>query len=77
MKGKYKRHLMIYALGCTLFFSRVRKACNLGIIGGFPKDRLTSKVANHAKMKPRIQEEKCLGGIVRKTHQILLSMQNN
>jgi hypothetical protein len=60
-----------------IVFSRVRKACNLGIIGGFPKDRLTTKVANHAKMKPRIQEEKRLGGIVRKTRQILLSMQNN
>ena len=52
-------------------FSRVTKASDLGIIGGFPKDRLITKVANHSKMKPRIAEERRLQRIVNSTKAFL------
>jgi hypothetical protein len=41
-------------------------ASDIGILGGFPKDRLIDKVAKQAKMKARIMEEKRLNGIVRR-----------
>ena len=34
-------------------FLRVAKAIDLDIIGGFPKDRLITKVAKKSKMQPR------------------------
>lgn len=57
-------------------FSRVRKASNLGIIGGLPQERLTSKVAKHNKMNPRIQEEKRLMQIVKKTKKFVRTTVN-
>jgi ATP-dependent exoDNAse (exonuclease V) alpha subunit len=55
-------------------FSRVTKASDIGILGGFPKDRLIDKVAKQAKMKARIREESRLNGIVRRTIQELRNM---
>ena len=54
--------------------SRVTKASDIGIVGGFPKDRLIDKVAKQAKMKARIAEEKRLNGIVRRTILVLNNM---
>lgn len=52
-------------------FSRVTKASDIGIDGGFPKDPLIDKVAKQAKMKAHIREESRLNGIVRRTIQEL------
>ena len=50
----------------------MQKASNLGIIGGFPMDRLTEKIGKQVKMKPRKVEEKRLNKIVKKTKEFLL-----
>ena len=57
-----KEHGLTYTV-----LSRVTKASNIGIVGGFPKDRLIDKVAKQAKMKTRIAEEKRLNVIVKCT----------
>jgi len=57
-----KEHGLTYTV-----LSRVTIASDIGIVGGFPKDRLIDKVAKQAKMKARIAEEKRLNGIVRRT----------
>ena len=51
----------------TLFFSRVRKASDIGIINGLTCERLLDKVKNHGKMKARILEERRLNQIVKRT----------
>ena len=48
-------------------FSRVRRATDIGIINGFPRDRLLTMIAKQAKMKPRIKEEKRLKKIAKTT----------
>ena len=57
-----KEHGLTYTV-----LSRVTKASDIGIVGGFPKDRLIDKVAKQAKMKARIAEEKRLNVIVKCT----------
>ena len=64
-----KEHGLTYTV-----FSRVTRASDIGIIGGFPKDRLIDKVAKQAKMKARIKEESRLNGIVKRTIQELNNM---
>ncbi|GFH56392.1 hypothetical protein CTEN210_12868 [Chaetoceros tenuissimus] len=64
-----KEHGLTYTV-----FSRVTRASDIGIIGGFPKDSLIDKVAKQAKMKARIKEESRLNGIVRRTIQELRNM---
>jgi hypothetical protein len=58
-------------------FSRVTKASDLGIIGGFPKDRLITKVAKNSKMVPRQKEERRLDGIVTQTKHFLRNLEVN
>ena len=57
-----KEHGLTYTV-----LSRVTKASDIGIVGGFPKDRLIDKVSKQSKMKARIAEEKRLNGIVKCT----------
>ena len=41
-------------------FSRVTKSCDIGIDGGFPRNRLLEKISQQKLMKSRIEEEKYL-----------------
>ena len=58
-------------------FSRVTKASDLGIIGGFPKDRLITKLVKKSKMVPRQKEERRLDGIVTQTKHFLRNLEVN
>ena len=48
-------------------FSRATKFQNIGIAGGLPLSRLTTKIANQSKMKRRIKEEKKLAKLAAQT----------
>jgi hypothetical protein len=48
-------------------FSRASRLSLIGIRGGFSKERFTSKIKNHAKMKPRIKEETRLRALASET----------
>ena len=64
--SKEREHGLTYTA-----FSRVRRASDIGIINGFPKDCLTVLVRWQAKMSARIKEGKRLLALARKTERQL------
>lgn len=53
-------------------FSRVRRFCDIGIIGGVSGDRLTTKISNQEKLKQRLSEDIRLRHLETRTLETLL-----
>ena len=56
-------------------FSRVQRLCNLGVIDGFPFDRISKAVKQQPKMAGRIKAERRLRRLVKSTIAFLTNLE--